>query len=163
MKILIVSLPRTGSSELLYRLCNTHNLKNIYEPFDKTGLSEYIKGEDNIGLKSLIYDKIEGYKDNVEFYVELSKEFDQIILLTRRDLKKCAESWAYYRHIKDTTGESTMQPYKWKLTDNFEKCYINIIDWDNQLKLLSKKLNIGLTYYEDIFDVNSKERYRTNI
>ena len=162
MKILIISLPRTGSSSLLEKICEEKNLKYVYEPFDMTGRWSYNKNEDNVAVKSLIFDKTENYKDNIEFYVELSKEFDEIILLTRKDLKACAESWAYYRHIKDTIGKSTMGKYFWKSTNNFESIYQMIIEWDTQLKKLGELLNIKLTYYEDIFDVNSEERYRSD-
>lgn len=161
MKILIVSLPRTGSSELIWRLSTYLGLRYVYEPFDTTGRWEYNPEEDNVVVKSLIFDKTDEYDSNIDFYVELSKSFDKVILLTRRDLKACAESWAYYRHIKDSTGEMTMHKYEWKLTDNMEQIYPKIIEWNNQLIELGSKINIGLTYYEDIFDVNSPERYRS--
>lgn len=163
MKILIVSLPRTGSSELIWRLSTYLGLRYVYEPFDTTGRWEYIDGEDDVVVKSLIFDKTEEYESNIDFYVDLARSFDKVILLTRKNLKECAESWAYYRTIKDSTGEMTMHKYKWKQTDNFEKSFKDILEWNRQLTQLSQQLNIGLTYYEDIFDVNSPERYRSNL
>lgn len=163
MKILIVSLPRTGSSELLWRISTYLNLKYVYEPFDTTERWIYDNKEEDVAVKSLIFDKSEEYESNIDFYVDLAKDFDRIILLTRKDLRACAESWAYYRHIKDSTGEMTMHKYEWKHTDNFKEVYPKIIEWNQQLVELSKRLNIGLTYYEDIFDVNSPERYRSNL
>mgnify|MGYP003324887231 FL=1 len=163
MKILIVSLPRTGSSELLWKISERNRLRYVYEPFDTTGRWEYNEDEDNVAVKSLIFDKTDQYENNIEFYIDLSKSFDQIILLTRKDLKACAESWAYYRHIKDSTGHMTMHKYNWRPTDNFEEVYPKIIEWDMQLRELSERLNIRLTYYEDIFDVNSEDRYRQNL
>lgn len=163
MKILIVSLPRTGSSELLWRISSYLGLKYIYEPFDTTGRWEYVEGEDDIAVKSLIFDKTDEYDNCVDFYVDLAKSFDKVILLTRKDLRACAESWAYYRHIKDSTGEMTMHKYEWKETDNLIQMHRKIVDWNTDLIKLSQRLEVGLTYYEDIFDVNSSDRYRTNL
>ena len=163
MKILIVALPRTGSSELLWRISNYLGLKYVYEPFDKSGRWEYNNDEDDIAVKSLIFDKTDEYDNYIDFYVDLAKSFDKVILLTRKDLRACAESWAYYRHIKDSTGEMTMHKYEWKETSNLIQMHRNIVDWNSDLIRLSRILNIRLTYYEDIFDVNSGERYRSNL
>ena len=163
MKILIVSLPRTGSSELLWRLSSYLNLKYIYEPFDTTGRWNYIEGEDDVIVKSLIFDKTDDYENNIDFYTDLAKSFDKVILLSRKDLNACSESWAYYRTIKDSTGEMTMHKYEWQPTDNFSEIVSNVIQWHKQLKQLSDILNVPLTYYEDIFDPNSPERYRSNL
>lgn len=163
MKVLIISLPRTGSSSLLEKISKEQNLKYIFEPFDGTNRWKYNPNETNIVVKSLIFDKNENYNNNIKFYLDLSKEFNKIILLTRKDLKACAESWAYYRFIKDKTGKNLNEKYHWEKTDNFDEMYKKIIQWNSELLELSNLLKVNVTYYEDIFDINSKEKYRSKI
>lgn len=50
--------------------------------------------------------------------------------------------------------------YIWNETPNFDKCYSDIIKWDTTLKMISTKLDIPITYYEDIYDLNSENRLR---
>lgn len=163
MRTLIISLPRTGSSSLLEKISKEKNLKYVFEPFDGTNRWIYSENDDDVAVKTLIFDKPDNWKTNIDFYLDLSKQFNEIILLSRKNLKECAESWAYYRFIKDLTGKSLMEKYHWEMTSNFDQIYEKIITWDRELKTLSEKLNIPITYYEDIFDTSSQERYRSNI
>ncbi len=167
MKILIISLPRTGSTSLLYRMADEYKVRPIFEPFhDGTNayyngetVWVYDKNENNIIVKTIIHH----HPNNLE----LVKEFNMIILLSRRNLKECAESNAYYfKHIQNgqNNGFRSDSPYFY---ENISKRELDIsidftIKWDNELKKLSELLNIPVTYYEDIFDVNSKDRLRKN-
>ena len=154
MKILIISLPRTGSSSLSYDLAIKHNLKEVFEPFDKFAKDVYCLDENNIVLKTLIF-----HKSN-SFYCELVKEFDTVILLSRRDLNAITESWSYLKHNQKENGFMSLEKYQWEETPNLQKEKENVIKWNNDMNELSKLLNIDITYYEDIFDENSNERYR---
>lgn len=108
----------------------------------------------------IFHSPVESY---LEFYKNIYKEFDEIILLSRKDLKECAESWAYLMHNNHTFGYDSTTHYIWETPPNIESHYTNITKWDIELTQLSKEFNIPITYYEDIFDSNSVDRYRKNI
>jgi len=46
MRILIISLPRTGSTSLLKNISKSKKLKEVFEPFDGTNRYTY-----NVGMK----------------------------------------------------------------------------------------------------------------
>lgn len=161
MKVLIISLPRTGSSSLQIKLCRERNLSNIFEPWDNSNRFSYNSKMKNCCVKTMIFHSpVESY---LEFYKNIYKEFDEIILLSRKDLKECAESWAYLMHNNHTFGYDSTTHYIWETPPNIESHYTNITKWDIELTQLSKEFNIPITYYEDIFDSNSVDRYRKNI
>ena len=160
MKILIISLPRTGSTSLHDNLCKKKELQYIFEPWDGSERYSYDSNMVNCCLKTMIFQSPE--IDYLKFHEKLSKEFDEVILLSRRDLKECAESWAYLKHHNHKGFDST-RPYVWRTPPNIEKHVNDIYKWNDELKELSKILGVGITYYEDIFDKNSDERYRKNI
>lgn len=99
----------------------------------------------------------------LEFYKQIYIEFDEVILLSRRNLKECAESWAYLMHNNHTIGYDSTTHYIWETPPNIESHYNDILKWDTELKQLSDYFTIPITYYEDIFDINSNDRYRKNI
>jgi hypothetical protein len=153
MSILIISLPRTGSTSLLYKLANERGLIPLFEPFDGTNRFRY-NGENNIIVKTIVPHHIDNLK--------LSEEFDEVILLSRRNLLECAESHAYQTYFSKTKNYNSNTQYYYEDVpiDIFELCYIDIIKWDNKLVELSDVLHIPITYYEDIYDMSSKDRLR---
>ena len=160
MKILIISLPRTGSTSLLTNLGKEKGLEIIFEPWDGSERSTYKSNMINCCLKTMIFQSPE--TNYLDYHKKISKEFDEVILLSRRDLSECAESWAYLKHHNHKNFNST-QHYVWKTPPNIEYHKNDIYKWNNELTQLSEFLNIGITYYEDIFDKNSNERYRKNL
>ena len=81
MKVLIISLPRTGSSSLQIKLCRERNLSNIFEPWDNSNRFSYNPKMKNCCVKTIIFQSpIESY---LEFYKKIYTEFDEIILLSR--------------------------------------------------------------------------------
>jgi hypothetical protein len=160
MRILIVSLPRTGSTSLLDTISKSKNLKSLFEPFDGSNRYHYSDDMDNIVLKTIV--SVHHPKEVTDFYtwiIEFTKKFDEIILLTRRDLKACAESHAFEVYNRKK-GHTSTQEYFWEETPIDDLCYSNIIKWNNTLTKLSVDLNIPLTYYEDLYDLNNKNRLR---
>jgi hypothetical protein len=160
MKILIVSLPRTGSSSLLNKIANEENLIRISEPFDMTR-KKIIEKEfpENCVVKSIIKQHPIDVVDIVSFYVDLSKKFDKIILLSRKDLKSCWESLSFFTYYENTGFKSNME-YFWEETPHLKYSKNYVIECDELIKKLSMKLKIDIIYYEDIFDLNSKDRLR---
>jgi hypothetical protein len=156
MKILIISLPRTGSTSLMEKLSLDYKLSTVFEPWNGGGRQNYKSEDDNLVLKTIIFDR------DIEFYVELTKEFDKIILLSRRDLDACSESYAYLIHHKGDEFNSRQQ-YEWKPTPNLDEKKEEMYFWNGVLIELGKRLEIPITYYEDIYDLNSYEKLRKEI
>ena len=153
MSILIIALPRTGSTSLLYKLAKETGFKPLYEPFDNTGRFNY-NGEKNVVVKTIICHHPNNF--------ELSKEFDSVILLSRKNVLENTQSHAYSTYFSKTKNYNSNYHYYYEdvPTDLFELCYNNVIKWNEDLKELSTKLNIPITYYEDIYDMNHPDRLR---
>ena len=86
MKILIIAIPRSGSSTLIRVMSSTLKLKKIDEPFNEV-LWENVKydiiPENNVVVKSLISIVVPN-QTTINFYKEYSKLFDKIIILSRK-------------------------------------------------------------------------------
>lgn len=162
MRILILSLPRTGSTSFLYKCAEENILKPIFEPLDPLRPEKLDITQNNIAVKTMIYHIPPGFNDAITGYVALAKEFDKVILLSRKDLNECAESWAYLRHHNNKNFDSTKH-YVWTTPPDVDKHMQDVIKWDSDLKEISDILNVDIIYYEDIFDKNSHERYRKNV
>jgi hypothetical protein len=160
MRILIISLPRTGSTSLLNSIAKSKNLKRLFEPFDGTNRVLYEDNMENIVLKTIVdTQKPKNCNNYIDWIVNFSKSFDETILLSRKDLKACAESHAYSVHNR-INGFTSNDPYLWEPTPADELCYNNIIKWNGVLNTLSNILNIPITYYEDIYNPNDSGRLR---
>lgn len=160
MSILIIALPRTGSSELGRRLSTYNKFKYEFEPFNPSvglpPLSDFKK----IVLKTIIFHLPYYIKEEnrINWLIELTKNFDEVVLLSRKNLTDCAESWSYLIY-KEKSFKSN-QPYLWEKTPNYNEEYLNIIKWNEELTFISNELNIPITYYEDIFNLNDNNRLR---
>jgi hypothetical protein len=153
MSILIIALPRTGSTSLLNKLAKENNYKPLFEPFYGKRREKY-NGEKDVVLKTIICHHPNNF--------ELSKGFDSIILLSRRNILECVESHAYHTYFSKIRNYNSDTQYFYEEVPLklFELCYTDVIKWNNDLNELSIKLNIPITYYEDIYDINSDERLR---
>lgn len=160
MKVLIISLPRTGSTSLLYKISKEKKLQPLFEPWDGSERSPYNLNMGNCCLKTMIFQSPD--KDYMLHHEKIAKEFDEVILLTRKDLVKCGESYAYFVHHNNKGFDST-QKYVWEPTPNIDICTNQIKQWDKELHLLGEKLGVNITYYEDVFDVTSEEKYRKDL
>jgi len=155
MKILIIALGRTGSTSLLFKLAEEHKLTVIMEPQKK---NEYREDEDNIIIKTLLWQVPEGENEYIWFR-KLIPKFDKVVLLTRKDLKSLTESLSFYRHRKNSGFFSNI-PYLWEKTPNYDEIECMVNEYNKKLFELGNEMNIEISYYEDLFDLNSKERLR---
>jgi hypothetical protein len=153
MSVLIISIPRTGSTSLLYKLASEKGLTPLFEPFDGSNRVKY-NGESNVVVKTII----SHHSNNLK----LSKEFDEVVLLSRRNILECAESHAYQTYFSKLKNYNSNNPYYYEdvIHSVFKVCYDDIIKWNIELRELSKQTNIPISYYEDIFDVNGDGRLR---
>lgn len=162
MKTLIIALPRTGSTRLGRDLSIKNKGRYVFEPYNPDNPHEYDVNENNIVLKTLMFQKPPHIDEDkiIDWLVEFVKEFDEVILLKRKNITECIESWAYLNHMGYVKNFTSLTPYLWEKTPNYKLSEEQIIEWDQQLTKLSELTNIPITYYEDIFDTNSEERLR---
>lgn len=157
MKILLITLPRTGSTSLLKKISEKEKLESISEPFNDVNgnLEKYEeydwKTANNICVKTHINHK------NVLFYLEFIKFYDEVILLSRKDLTACAESLSYANHFQNFT-----EKYEWINTPNLNQNIKLVKEFNEELEKLSKLINIDILYYEDLFNLESENKLRKN-
>ena len=155
MRILIITIPRSGSVSLLLGLSETLKLKKVGEPFNKHLWSKQpnIDLDDTI-VKTFIDQVPSNIKNPIEFYAELSKKFDKTILVTRENVLEAAQSYAY--HSKHSTTTGWVNKYYFDDTDlEVESTYKWYVENINNLKKLSQKLKIEIDTYENIFSGDS--------
>ncbi len=153
MRILIIAVPRSGSTSLLNNIAKERNLIPFFEPFDGTDRIKF-NNEDNVIVKTIV----PHHKDNLS----LCDQFDEVILLSRKNVLECVESHAYHTYFSKRKNYDSNSPYLYEEMplDIFNLCYSDILKWNRELKQISIIKNIPITYYEDIFDHNSEDRLR---
>jgi hypothetical protein len=158
MKILLITLPRTGSTSLLKKIAEEQNLILISEPFNNiNGNLEKYKNYNWENINDICVKTHINHKD-VTFYLEFVKFFDEVILLSRKDLNACAESLSYANYFQNFT-----EKYDWINTPNLNENIKLVKKFNEDLKKLSKLININILYYEDLFNLESKDKLRKNI
>ena len=170
MKILIISLPRTGSTTMLKTLGKKHDLKTIFEPFNSAFKKQYNHNMKNVVVKTIIgqVPTTENITSYVEWIVEFSKHFDEVILLSRKNLVACIESISYLMNtlfkkkscMKKLYNSNSEYFYEKPPDDVYQKYETYIIDANEKINKISELLGIPIIYYEDIYDLNSNERLR---
>ena len=154
MRILLITIPRSGSVSLLLGLSKSLSLDKVGEPFNKQLWKETPNiDKNNIVVKTFIDQLPNEQLNNIEFYKKLSNDFHKIIIVSRKNLIESAESYAY--HNKHSTKEGWMNRYY------FNDVGLNVEHWYNwfnilhsDLEKLSKELEMEIDWYEDIFSGN---------
>ena len=153
---LIIGIPRSGTSSLMKSIASANNLPFIYEPFRfEVKLSDI----DNVVIKTqfhqldkLIYSgnvTVEHLEKCLLFYVEFSKQFDNVILINRKDIKSQCESLSVHH-----SGINETQKYiytKEVYGDKAKLLYNNIKLINKYLIKLSEKINVPIDTYEEIY------------
>lgn len=174
MKVLIISLPRTGSTRLLTDISKKHNITPIFEPYNIMFLDKllYHSNMRDVAVKTVIgqapalikykVKSVEYFTQYLKWLYEFIKDFDEIILLSRRDLVACIESTSFLMYNIKRVGFNSYTSYYYKSPPN--EIYLNyekeIMVYDKIINKISTDLNIPIIYYEDIYDLNSPERLR---
>lgn len=160
--ILIVGPHRSGSTNLMKSLGKILGLKTIEEPWNyhlhDIGKFEYPYFLKDYGLvKSLIEQKSAEWKKSniVEFYLHCIELFDYVVILNRKDRIALAESYARQMQF----GEIGSWHVKYSVKDtsvlNLELGKINT--WCDDITELSKRSNIPITWYEDLYSNNDNK------
>lgn len=170
MSILIISLPRTGSSNLGKKLSIDCKFRYEFEPFNQKNPNydfNYKIPYKNSVIKTIIF-QIPHYvdeNDRLDWFISLSTKFEKVILLSRKDITACCESWDFL--IENVSkGFKSNQRYEFNHSHNYDNNCMDIKKWNDELNYLSNKLNIPLTYYEDIYspsNLNNRLRIPTDV
>ena len=152
MRILVLHVNRSGGTRLSNGLSRYFNVTHYPSPF-----RDYILNPP----KDLSFYEINNnvLQDRIinHTYTELCnivEVYDNVILLTRRNLEEAIQSWAYISTMRDDTkvkfGSHTTR-YVWEKTDNYSEIEDLLTEADNTIRDLSSKYSIPLTYYEDLY------------
>lgn len=172
MKILIISVPRSGSTSLMNNISKWCCLKPIDEPFNSR-IPSITKKYLDYTTDDIVVKTITGHDDRYfhepdwnywkSFMLKLIPQFDKTILLTRLDTQAQLESLSYavyfdkwhepynYEPVRDKTMISDLKEY-------MEVCNKNIRELRDELQKIG--IHLEIKYYEDFFDINSKDRLR---
>jgi hypothetical protein len=174
VKILIIGIFRTGSTSLLYNI-SKQGYKPIFEPYNKNHfvnmkykypLSE-LNLYENLVVKSLTDQVHTDGINSVDMYVEFSRYFDNVILLSRRNREDHFISFlnSLYQikngkssHLKYELNEKKI--YNFHSNDFINECKIHINKQYEILNSISSILNIPITFYEDLYSINTELSYK---
>ena len=151
MKILILCIPRSGSSTLAYAIGKTYGIKKFYEPFNKAQTlvwDDKYYDTDHV-LKTMIYDtNLETFPFSI---------YDRIIYLSRRDLLEAAQSFSYA--VENSKGEygEWLKPYILPKSDKPTWHY----EWFKKIDLELKAVADKIVYYEDLYSRDRDLVYKT--
>lgn len=153
MRVLIIALPRTGSTSLLRQIADERNLRPFFEPFSLKKNYFLDSKMKNIVVKTIIHH----HHDNFS----LAKDFDEVILLSRRNHKEHLESYSFLMN-NIPQGYNSNEYYNYITPPNhiIKRANRKLLEMSAELKLLSNQLSIPIQYYEDLFDKNSGDRLR---
>jgi len=163
MKVLIMSVPRSGSTSLMKSISSEKNLEYIFEPFSYRIYERnlYTSDKKNVVVKLLVgqdssYSKKINYDRWLSWSIEFVKEFDEVILLSRKNTKEASESYSNALW----TG-NWYDTYEYTSLPNIGDALNHLTESNKYLNSLSEKTSIPITYYEDIYDTNSSNRLRS--
>ena len=158
MKVLIIALPRTGSTALMIGLSKSLNTEMISEPWYQERPDKKIyplKLKEKYVEKSMITHVPQNLNISSEdFFLEYYKKFDCTILLGRRNLTEMTESLVYaLENNRPWTNDwhTSYSISKNKKFKNFDKVYKDYVQKTVDLVKLSSKIQIPITWYEDLF------------
>ena len=154
MRIILLTIPRSGSVSLLKGFSECLSYTRIGEPFNLQLRNKTPNlDKNNIVVKTFIDQVPSNVDSNINFYAEFIKNFDKVILISRKDLKSAAESYAYNLKHSSVRGWENRYYYNNEGLDvEHWLNWYNILHSD--LETLSKIINKDIDWYEDIFSGN---------
>ena len=156
MKIVLVALPRTGSSSILKYITQTHKeIKTYGEPFNTILYEKEISYDklisyDNIFIKTMFADNAPEFRDisHKEFIRKLHKDFDKVVCLFRKNKKEHIESYAQAESTNTWVSQYMYSNTSSTLIDTL-KSRIEIKE--NEMMEISNELGLQKYYYEDLY------------
>jgi hypothetical protein len=167
MKILLIGIPRSGTTTLMDSIGSSLKLYIKNEPFNEASNKASNKDvnwdytpENNVIVKSLMGINV---NNPIEFYKNYSRLFDKTILLSRKNTQEAVESYSFQAlQTRDIPFSWNEEKYTYTQTDDSRIIqYRNwMISMKNNLESLSKELNIEIDWYEDLYSGKKEEIVR---
>ena len=153
---LIIGVPRSGTTSLMKSISSANNLPYVYEPLrfetDITDIKDVVIKTQLHQINSLTNSgnvTNEHLKKCILFYVEFSKQFDNVILINRRDTKSQSESLSAHHN---GINEKLKYVYSEQVYDGKAKLLYNNIELLNKYLIkLSEMIKIPIDTYEDVY------------
>jgi hypothetical protein len=143
MNLLIVSVVRSGSSRLLESISTFYKQEGIFEPTTPQYKKDFNPKKDIV--------KIAIQTKSVDAHIELINQFDNVILLDRKDILAQAES---YLNLWEVLGGNYNLKYvSVKFSqEKIDKTIDKFKKWKSDLKEISEKINQPIIYLEDLLE-----------
>lgn len=173
MKILIVGTSRSGTTSLLNGI-SKQGYSKFSEPYNPIREKRYpyppnfLIDNHNICVKSLVGHISKGFDNPIDFHVDMSKHFDKVILLDRRDYHAHWLSYCNLIYKNEVLGVSPHTP--WSLKEINETIIQNLINngWEDRfkkekvyIKEISNILELEIMYYEDLYSTRKEISTKT--
>jgi len=165
MRILILGISRSGTSSLLKGF-GDQGFYQLSEPFNSginygtnldypiSNFNDYTK----LCVKCLCKQKPKNLDtDGLSFYKEFIREFDRVIILDRLNKEEHKESYLHMMWRMDNKQSVMLKwtpsdiPQEYKKDFKSDNRFEDLKKEKEEIKLISKKLNIPITYYEDLY------------
>ena len=161
MKILLLASARSGSTILIRALSKILRLYPYGEPFNyglpnRPDTYPFALQSRSI-VKTLVHQRPEKYYGEEDFYQIYKREFDKVILLTRKNLQQTYESLSYNVH-NHPNGDWPFRYWYKKVPFN-QELYDSVGLQYKQILQYSKKWDIPVTYYENLYSGNKEIIY----
>lgn len=138
--ILIVGIPRSGTTNLLKSLSLFYKYKAVFEP-----TYEELKEMD---IDKKVVKVIAGPWFPNKLLIEQSKRFDGVVIISRKDLRSSAESLYVMRTYNDRIVNR-----QWSnefIPENIKEYDEQVLS-DKMLHEFARTLSIDVNYYEDVY------------
>jgi hypothetical protein len=156
MKVILLALPRTGSSSIMNYIAETHKeIITIVEPFNtlihkKTISYDRLVSYNSVFIKTMFADNAPEFKElnHKDFIRKLYKDFDKVVCLFRKNKKEHIESYAQAEFTNRWVGE-----YKYSniASPFFNTLKSRIEAKENEMIEVSNELGLQKYYYEDLY------------
>jgi|TARA_R110001592_G_scaffold4546_1_gene25522 hypothetical protein len=169
--ILIIATPRSGSTNLLNAISSAYNYDWVFEPTPSILNTRRWEIANNQVVKVIAYPydgkQLKGNDTHYlksspnypTFYKDIISQYDQTILLSRRNLKEQVESLSVLLNGGRLDRVHLQLPTAKWISSDLDKIPIeeinrieqNMIVMRNTIEELSKEFNIPIDYYEDVY------------
>jgi hypothetical protein len=143
MNLLIVSVVRSGSSRLLESISTFYKQEGIFEPTTPQYKKDFNPKKDIV--------KIAIQTKSVDAHIELINQFDNVILLDRKDILAQAESYLNLWEVLGGNYNSKYVSVKFS-QEKIDKTIDKFKKWKSDLKEISEKINQPIIYLEDLLE-----------
>lgn len=161
MKILIIGAPRCGTTTLTKSLSEILDLEAIIEPWNgmyNTNLENLYTHtfNGNIVLKTMVEHTPHDVEDFDGFIKGFVKNFNNVILLGRKNIQACLESFAYQWVYDGNDPDFWHENYIFNNKLDVEPYRDEVTHWLSKLDEVSNYLDIPITWYEDLYSGDEK-------